>query len=77
VPGATRVAERHETFDQVAGAKRQVPQRRGGHVELVVAGQRMEVQHPAIAVARVRRQAHPENTVHPVELYAVDVVMAV
>jgi len=39
VTGATGVAERHETVDEVAGAKRQVPQRRGGHVELVVAGQ--------------------------------------
>lgn len=68
VSGAPGVAERREMFEDVAGAKRRVPQRRGGHVELVIAGQRVEVQHPAAGVARVRRQAHPENSVHPIEL---------
>jgi len=63
-------------LDDVTLAERIVAQRCGGHVELVVAGQRMEVEHPLSGTA-VRRQAHAENTVHPVESYAVHAVMAV
>jgi len=63
-------------LDDVTLAERIVAQRCGGHVELVVAGQRMEVEHPLPDTA-VRRQAHAENTVHPVERYAVHAVMAV
>lgn len=76
VPGAPRVVERGKVLDEVARVQRRVPQRRGRHVELVVAGQRMEVQHP-VAGHRLRRQAHAENAVHPVERDAVDPVMAV
>lgn len=61
----------------VAFTERAVTQRCGGHVELVVAGQRMEVEHPLTGTADLRRQAHAENAVHPVERYAVHAVMAV
>lgn len=62
-------------LDDVAVAERAVSQRRGGHVELVVARQRMEVEHPRPGT--VRRQAHAENTVHPVERDAFHAVVAV
>jgi len=75
VPDAPGLVERGEVFDQVAGAQRRVPQRRGGHVELVVAGHRVEVQQSV--VPGVRRQAHAKDAVHPVERDAVQFVVAV
>lgn len=74
---APRLVEREKMLYDVAFAERAVTQRCGGHVELVVAGQRMEVEHPLTGTADVRRQAHAENAIHPVERYAVHAVMAV
>jgi len=74
---APRIVERKEMLDDVTFAERTVAQRCGGHVELVVAGQWMEVEHPLSQDATVRRQAHAENTVHPVERYAIHAVMTV
>lgn len=76
VSQTSRIIERHKMLDDVAGAKWCIAQWRGGHIELVVARQRMKIQHPR-PIARVRRQAHTENAVHPVERYAVDTVLAV
>lgn len=76
MPGAPGIVERDEMPDEIAVPERRVPQRRRGHVELIVAGHRVKVQHAVVRVQR-RGQAHAENTVHPVELYTVDAIVAV